>query len=129
MKRKIYNELLDWKNNYDGKSLMLMGTRQVGKTYIIDLYKTRLTSQEKFIKLKSYVGFDIEKENTCLFIDEIQESEELISELKYFSEKHSNIRIICSNSLLGIKFKRASFSFPVGKVKRVQLQKAMLQMN
>ena len=123
---------------------MVMGARQVGKTYIIDkfcqnefenyvsinlferkdiidLYKTRLTSQEKFIKLKSYVGFDIEKENTCLFIDEIQESEELISELKYFSEKHPNIKIICSGSLLGIKFKRSSFSFPVGKVKMIKM--------
>ena len=144
MKRLIYNELLKWKNNYDNKALIVMGARQVGKTYIInefcqnefenyvsvnlferkdiiDLYKLRLTSDEKFVKLKAYLNFDIEKENTCLFIDEIQESEELISELKYFSEKHPNIRIICSGSLLGIKFKRTGFSFPVGKVKMIRL--------
>ena len=73
---------------------------------IIELYKSNMSSDEKFLKLKAYINLDIEKENTCLFIDEIQESEELISELKYFCEKHQNVKIICSGSLLGIKFKR-----------------------
>ena len=36
MKRKIYDKLLNWKNNNDNmKPLMLLGARQVGKTYII----------------------------------------------------------------------------------------------
>ena len=73
MKRKIYDKLIEWKNNKDSKPLIITGARQVGKTYIInkfcskefeeyisinlferqdivDLYKTRLTSDEKFIK-------------------------------------------------------------------------------
>ena len=54
---------------------------------IIELYKSNMSSDEKFLKLKAYINLDIEKENTCLFIDEIQESEELISELKYFFVK------------------------------------------
>ena len=37
MKRKIYNELLKWKT--DGtKPLMVLGARQVGKTYGIDKF-------------------------------------------------------------------------------------------
>ena len=39
MKRKIYEELLKWKNNTDNvKPLMVLGVRQSGKTYIIELF-------------------------------------------------------------------------------------------
>ena len=39
MERKIYNELLKWKNNTNNiKPLMLLGVRQTGKTYIIDKF-------------------------------------------------------------------------------------------
>ena len=36
MKRKIYNELLNWKNTNIQKPLMVIGARQIGKTYIIN---------------------------------------------------------------------------------------------
>ena len=51
-----------------------------------------------------------------MFIDEIQESEDLISQLKFFCENHNNVNIICAGSLLGVKLKRLKKSFPVGKV-------------
>lgn len=145
MKRKIYKKLLEWKNNQNNqKPLMILGVRQSGKTYIIDefcksefqnyiyinlfeqnniieLYNSNLTSDEKFAQLKVLLNFDIEKENTVIFIDEIQESEKLISELKYFCEKHNHVRIICAGSLLGVKLKRSKFSFPVGKVKMLHM--------
>lgn len=145
MRRKIYTELLAWKNNTTNiKPLMVLGVRQSGKTYIIekfcqneftnyiyinlfekdnivDLYNSNLTSDEKLKELKVLLNFDIEKEDTILFIDEIQESEKLISELKYFCERHNNIRIICAGSLLGVKLKRTKFSFPVGKVKMLNM--------
>ncbi len=35
MKRKIYKQLLKWKRNMDRKPLMLLGARQVGKTWIM----------------------------------------------------------------------------------------------
>lgn len=140
MKRKIYDKLLEWKNNTSNiKPLIVLGVRQSGKTYIIqqfcekeyenykyvnlleddsiiNLYNLNLTSDEKYNRLKLLLDFDFDKENCILFIDEIQESEKLISELKYFCEKHNNVRIICAGSLLGVKLKRAKFSFPVGKV-------------
>ena len=145
MKRKIYDELLKWKNNTDNvKPLMVLGVRQSGKTYIInefckneysnyvyvnlfentnviELYNSNLTSIEKFNRLKLLLDFDFEKEDTILFIDEIQESEKLIAELKYFCENHNNVRIICAGSLLGVKLKRSKFSFPVGKVKMLNM--------
>lgn len=145
MKRKLYDELLKWKNETNNvKPLMVLGARQVGKTYIIqefcknefqnyisvnllednkivDLYNSNQNSSEKFMKLKVLLDFDIERENTILFIDEIQESEKLISELKYFCEKHNNVRVICAGSLLGVKLKRTRFSFPVGKVNMITM--------
>lgn len=35
MKRKIYQELVNWKNTNIQKPLMVIGARQIGKTYII----------------------------------------------------------------------------------------------
>ena len=140
MKRKIYQELIEWKNDIiNNKPLMLLGVRQSGKTYIIDefcknefanykiinlkedtnvvqLYSSNSTSDEKYFQLKIMINFDFDQDDSILFIDEIQESEELISELKYFCEKHNNVRIICAGSLLGVKLKRLKTSFPVGKV-------------
>lgn len=140
MKRKIYQTLLDWKNDKETiKPLMLLGARQVGKTYIIEefckkefkkyihinlfqnkeivtLYREKIDSDKKYQQLKLMLGEDIEAEDTVLFIDEIQECEELIAELKYFCEQHNQVRIIVAGSLLGVKLKRSHFSFPVGKV-------------
>ena len=36
MKRKIYYDLINWKNEGMKKPLMIIGARQVGKTYIIE---------------------------------------------------------------------------------------------
>jgi len=36
MKRKIYTQIFDWKNSGFSKPLMVLGARQVGKTYILD---------------------------------------------------------------------------------------------
>lgn len=35
MERKIFKRLLDWKHDPDRKALLLMGARQIGKTYIL----------------------------------------------------------------------------------------------
>lgn len=140
MIRKIYNKLLEWKSNDENKKpLMVLGVRQCGKTYvikdfcknefenvcvinllerddIIELFSRPINSEEKYNILKTMLNYDIEDENTVLFIDEIQESEDLISQLKFFCENHNNVNIICAGSLLGVKLKRLKKSFPVGKV-------------
>lgn len=144
MKRKIYNDLLNWKNTNNFKPLVVLGVRQCGKTYIIDefcknefkyykkvnllensdvvkLYKSDEPSEKKYNDLKLLLDFDFDKEGSILFIDEIQVSEELISELKYFNEKHSNVRLICAGSLLGVKLSRLRKPFPVGKISRLYM--------
>lgn len=144
MKRKIYEELLKWKNTDMIKPLMIIGARQIGKTYvikefcekefekkiyinllehseIIKIFKQEINTREKFNRMKIYLDIDIDIENTIIFFDEIQESEELISSLKYFNESEEKFKIICAGSLLGVKLKRMHTSFPVGKVKMLNM--------
>ncbi len=144
MKRKIYDELVYWKNTNIQKPLMIIGARQIGKTYIIKqfcekefqkniyinilehpeiikIFKEEINTLEKFNRMKIYLDIDIDLDNTIIFFDEIQESEELISSLKYFNESKEPFKIICAGSLLGVKLKRMKTSFPVGKVKMLNM--------
>ena len=144
MQREIYEDLLKWKEKGSQKPLMILGARQVGKTYIIDkfarenyknyfminlfersdileIYQSDVSAEEKYQKLKILLDFDLEAEDSILFIDEIQESEKMIADLKFFCERHPKMNIICAGSLLGVKLKRSKFSFPVGKVEMLTL--------
>lgn len=144
MERKIYEQLLNWKNTNMEKPLMVIGARQIGKTYIIkefcqkefekfvyinllehieiiNIFKEEINTYDKFRRMKIYLDNDIDIENTIIFFDEIQESEELISSLKYFNESKEHFKIICAGSLLGVKLKRMHSSFPVGKVKMINM--------
>ena len=38
LKRKVYDQLLDWKNDTVHSTLEVNGARQVGKTYIINKF-------------------------------------------------------------------------------------------
>jgi len=119
--------------------LLLVGARQIGKTYtvsefcerefpksqvfnlldrkdIVTLFAENINTEEKIRKLELIVGEEIDFENTVLFFDEVQESEPLISALKYFAESKIAYKILCAGSLLGVKLKRFGSSFPVGKV-------------
>lgn len=144
MERKIYQELVNWKNTNIQKPLMVIGARQIGKTYIINefcknefkeyiyinlleqteiikIFQEEINTAEKFNRMKIYLDKDIDLENTIIFFDEVQECEEIISALKYFNESDEPFKIICAGSLLGVKLKRMHSSFPVGKVKMLNM--------
>lgn len=144
MKRKIYDELLEWKEKGMQKPLMVIGARQIGKTYIIKefckkkfknyiyinlfeqteiikIFDEEISTEEKFKRMKIYLDKDIDLKNTIIFFDEVQESEEIISSLKYFNESSEPYKIICAGSLLGVKLKRMKKAFPVGKVKIINM--------
>ena len=143
MKRKIYNEL-KWKKEDINTPLMVVGARQIGKTYtidefckneftnyiyinllnnkeIIEIFKENINTEEKIKKMELSLGHTIDYENTIIFFDEIQESEELISALKFFCESKVSYKIICAGSLLGVKINRFHSSFPVGKVRIINM--------
>lgn len=144
MKRKIYNDLLNWKDNYISTPLMIIGARQIGKTYIInefcknefknyiyinlmdnpqivELFEQPISTEEKFTKMQWLLNTNIDLETTIIFFDEIQLSEKLISNLKYFCESEKPFKIICAGSLLGVKINRFNSSFPVGKVRMMYM--------
>ena len=91
------------------------------QTEIIKIFKEEINTAEKFNRMKIYLDKDIDIENTIIFFDEVQESEEIISALKYFNESDEPFKIICAGSLLGVKLKRMHSSFPVGKVKMLNM--------
>ena len=138
MQRIFIKELEEWKNKNENTPLMVIGARQIGKTYIInkfcktnypdyiyinlmndkgiiEIFDEPINTEEKIRKMELYLGRTIKKE-TIIFFDEIQESENLITALKYFCESEFPYKIICAGSLLGVKLKRFKNSFPVGKV-------------
>ena len=139
MKRKIYDNLLFWKNNKINTPYMLIGARQTGKTYILTefcenefenfvyinldksdniklVFEQSIDPDEIIKNLEAILEQNINIENTIIFIDEIQVSERAISSLKYFCESEKNYKIVVAGSLLGVKVNRFKSSFPVGKV-------------
>lgn len=63
MKRKIYNHLLAWKDSRDRKPLILQGARQIGKTYIVNVFAE--LEYENYI----YINFETENKYDSAFDD------------------------------------------------------------
>lgn len=140
MKRKFYEKLLKWKKENIETPLMVVGARQIGKTYVIEefckkefedyieinldleqdiqrAFEETIKPGEIIKKIELKYGKVIVPEKTVIFFDEIQVSERAISSLKYFCESKLPYKIICAGSLLGVKLRRFNSSFPVGKVR------------
>lgn len=77
---------------------------------IVELFKQKISITEKIkmlkVLIKSSKNIDVDFTKDIVFFDEIQESEELISSLKYFNEAEIPYKIICAGSLLGVKLNR-----------------------
>lgn len=138
MERTIITRLIEWKNKKNRKPLVLMGARQVGKTWIMKEFGKQSFEQTAYINFENNKrikgifenDFDIDRiiallsaeckisiksSNTLIIFDEIQEVPNALSALKYFYENASEYAIICAGSLLGIAIHNGT-SFPVGKV-------------
>lgn len=57
MERKIYDELIKWKNSDSRKPLSLIGARQTGKTYIIREFAKKNYSDFIMIILRKIMIF------------------------------------------------------------------------
>ena len=140
MQRLFENKLLDWKKSGMNKPLMVVGTRQIGKTYIIEkfakenfeeylyfnleknidvrkIFEKNIDDTKIIEELELYLGKKINIEKTIFFFDEVQVSENFIVSLKYFNESEKPYKIVCAGSLLGVKINRFKSSFPVGKIR------------
>ncbi len=143
MERKIYHQLLSWKNAKDRKPLILQGARQVGKTYIVNLFGGKeyanvaycnferekgladffsdLIPQNIIKKISFYKRKEILPEHTLIIFDEIQACPKALTSLKYFCEEANQYHVIAMGSLLGVSVYREQYSFPVGKVQFMNL--------
>lgn len=138
LKRNIYQTLLSWKKDKSRRPLLLRGARQVGKTFIINIfgenefdsfvmlnfernpeYKDIFTTNDPFEiieKIVLFTGKRIERGKTLVFFDEIQECPSAIMSLRYFYEEMPDLYIIGAGSLLEFSLKAENFRMPVGRV-------------
>ena len=143
MKRTIIQQLIDWKNYPDRRPLILMGARQVGKTWIAKEFGRQHFAKVAYIRFdqdleirKSFrEDFNIKRllndiqtrtrvaltpQDTLIILDEIQECPAAITALKYFCEDAREYAIIAAGSLLGVA-EHEGTGFPVGKVDRLYM--------
>lgn len=143
MDRNIINELVRWKESPDRKPLILLGARQVGKTYILkhfgktyyknvayincdnntkvkDLFAEDYDTDRIILNISAITKETIIPGETLIILDEIQELQRGLSSLKYFCENAPEYHICVAGSLLGIAMRHGE-SFPVGKVDMVKM--------
>lgn len=138
MKRNAILELVQWKNSPERKPMVLRGSRQVGKTWLMkefgqnyydnyvyfnfdeedelkSIFETN-KNPNRIIELLSMISDEkIEPEKTLIIFDEIQECPEALNTLKYFKEKANEYHVITAGSLLGTLLAKPK-SYPVGMV-------------
>lgn len=125
------------------KILLIDGARQVGKTYIIrhvgqnlfenfieinmvqDAVGDRLFANTKsiedfYLQVSMLAGNKMkQKENTLIFIDEIQAYPHLLTLLKFLSQD-GKFTYIASGSLLGVTLSQTT-SIPMGSIRKVRM--------
>lgn len=143
LKRKMMQLLIDWKTNKSRECLLVKGARQIGKTYIIELfarenYKNYIyinfvetpsmrdvfdgeISADEIIKKMSLVipGIQFIAGDTLIFLDEIQACPQARTALKFLAIDN-RYDVIASGSLLGINYKEIE-SIPVGYETQIEM--------
>ena len=144
LKRKIEAEIQGW---YDKtpkhNALLIMGARQVGKTFSIRRFSEQHYESvieinfERTPSLRSLFDGDLDGKSlyerlsaaglgtlvpgrTVLFLDEIQACPRARTALKFLVED-GRLDVIASGSLLGIHFKEEVPSYPVGYEHRLEM--------
>lgn len=143
MNRHAEQQLLKWKESSSRKPLLIMGARQVGKTWLMQEFGRKYYSDVAYISFDSNEnmrlvfesGFDVKRillmlqaetaksihpEKTLIIFDEVQECPRALTALKYFCENAREYHIIAAGSLLGLQVNSGS-GFPVGKVDMINL--------
>ena len=127
LKRKVYNNLIEWKSNQNKRALMILGARQVGKTYIVrefgkreykslveinfikkpelrDIFSDDLSADVIYKIMSAMIGnAKLIPNETLIFLDEIQNCGNARTALKFLVED-GRYDIIASGSLLGLSY-------------------------
>lgn len=134
----MMDHLVRWKEKADRKPLILLGARQVGKTWILkefgrryydnvayvncdnnaeikDLFAEDYNMERIIMTISAATGQTITPRKTLIILDEIQETRRGLASLKYFQEDAPEYHVAVAGSYLGIQLHEGE-SFPVGKV-------------
>ena len=141
--RKISRLIADHLRTQDPRILLVDGARQVGKTYIIRyvgkqlfknfievnmvedslgsrLFANTKTVEDFYLQVSMLAGDRMkERENTLIFIDEIQAYPHLLTLLKFLAQD-GRFTYIASGSLLGITLAETP-SIPMGSIRKVRM--------
>jgi predicted AAA+ superfamily ATPase len=138
MKRTAELELQEWKVSEDRRPLLVLGARQVGKTWMIKKFAEEAFKSIIYVNFEKEAGlrkifeedydpFRIVKAlevvkgvklsvgESVLILDEIQTVQGGLAALKYFNEDYNELHVIAAGSLLGVSLGNND-SFPVGQV-------------
>lgn len=139
IERTIEQHLMSGSN----KILLVDGARQIGKTYIIRYVGNKLfenyieinmiedslgnrlfekvrTVEDFYLQVSMLAGDKMQKkENTLIFIDEIQAYPHLLTLLKFLSQDN-RFTYIASGSLLGVTLSQTT-SIPMGSIQKIQM--------
>ena len=140
LRRKIEKDIRDYLSSGSNRMLIVDGSRQVGKSFIIrqvgkqmfpnyieinmeaDKLGDRVFAEAKTVK-DFYFALSIvagdrmkDREDTLVFIDEIQAYDHLLSLVKFLMED-GRFTYIASGSLLGVTLKKTQ-SIPIGSIQR-----------
>ncbi len=142
MKRQILTNLLNWKEKKNRKPLLLMGVRQVGKTFALQrfgesafthyyyvnfehhpelaqIFEQNLNPDRILSELGLFLKRPIEPHDSLVILDEIQACPKALTSLKYFNENKSEQAVCAAGSLLGLQLTESAF--PVGQVDMLDL--------
>lgn len=138
LRRKIQKTIQEYYRSNSNKVLLLDGARQIGKSFIIRyegqkffanyieinfledkngerLFENISTTKDFYLKLSAYAGEKMgTKENTLIFLDEIQAYPELLTLLKFLKDE-DRFTYIASGSLLGVTLNK-TLSKPGGRI-------------
>ena len=136
-------KMIDWKNKPHRKPLVLMGARQVGKTWLMKEFGKRFYEKVAYISffnnpnmaavfesgfsleriissISIEAGFTVTPGDTLIIFDEIQDAPKAFESLKFFCEDAPQYHIVVAGSLLGVAI-HEGISYPVGKVDIIDL--------
>lgn len=129
MHRDCLEQIVQWKDKRNRKPLVLMGARQVGKTWLMEEFARREFPKDhvlvNFMRkrslceqlkngdidpaslvrlLQTATGKLIIPGKTLLILDEIQECPSALTALKFFQEDMPQLAVMAAGSLLGLSF-------------------------
>ncbi len=133
--RKIQDQIFQYLSSDTNKIMVIDGARQIGKSYIIRYVATQMmkdkftnyieinfvedsignhvfedvkTKEDFYFKLSIIAGEKMgKKEDTLIFLDEIQQYPQFLTLLK-FLKQDDRFTYICSGSLLGVTLSKTT---------------------